>query len=145
MPDIAPLAHLFLERASERMGRRLSGFTNAAMDRLTAAPWPGNVRQLDNEIERAVALAAAETELVGPEMLSSDLRGPAGRSGGGDPVAAAITDWDLNRSVDRLKARMIVEAIRATGSKTRAAERLGIPRQSLQKMMKRLEITDADL
>ena len=56
-----------------------------------------------------------------------------------------ITDWDLNRSVDALKRGMIVAALRETGSKTRAAERLGIARQSLQKMMKRLKLTDADV
>ena len=49
-----------------------------------------------------------------------------------------IEDWNLNVSVDNMKRRMIMRAIGETGSKTRAAERLGIPRQSLQKMMKRL-------
>ena len=48
----------------------------------------------------------------------------------------------LNASVDSLKRRMIVDAIAETGSKTKAAERLGIPRQSLQKMMKRLNLKD---
>jgi transcriptional regulator with PAS, ATPase and Fis domain len=51
----------------------------------------------------------------------------------------------LNDSVDALKRRMILQALRDAGSKTRAAERLGIPRQSLQKMMKRLELTDDDV
>jgi DNA-binding NtrC family response regulator len=115
------------------------------MDRLVGASWPGNVRQLENEIERAVALAAADAEAVTEEMLSAELRSSSGVGGlaGGD--AGAITDWDMNRSVDHLKARMILEALREQGSKTRAAERLGIPRQSLQKMMKRLEISDDDV
>ena len=52
---------------------------------------------------------------------------------------------DMNRSVDALKRRMILDALRETGNKTRAAERLGIPRQSLQKMMKRLDLSEADL
>ena len=58
---------------------------------------------------------------------------------------AAIEDWDLNRSVDRLKRTMLIRAIREAGSKSGAAERLGIPRQSLQKMVKRLEISEAEL
>ena len=58
---------------------------------------------------------------------------------------APIEDWDLNRSVDRLKRNMLIRAIREVGSKSGAAERLGIPRQSLQKMVKRLEITDDEL
>ena len=71
--------------------------------------------------------------------------------GGDDAIAlvnsveAEIEDWDLNRSVDRLKRNMLIRAIREVGSKSGAAERLGIPRQSLQKMVKRLEITDDEL
>ena len=52
---------------------------------------------------------------------------------------------NLNRAVDGLKSRLIIESVREAGSKTRAAERLGIPRQSLQKMMKRLGIRDEDI
>jgi DNA-binding NtrC family response regulator len=49
-------------------------------------------------------------------------------------------DLPLNEAVDALKQQMILEAIQEMGSKTRAAEKLGIPRQSLQKMMKRLNL-----
>jgi len=142
--DIPPLAHHFLDEVGERMGRRMEGFTNAAMDRLVAAKWPGNVRQLENEIERAMALAPSTAEKVTEEMLSAELRGPVA-IGGEALESAPVTDWNLNNSVDRLKTRMILSALRDAGSKTRAAEQLGIPRQSLQKMMKRLEITDADV
>jgi two-component system response regulator HupR/HoxA len=143
--DVPALAHHFLDIASERMGRPLHGYTNAAMDRLVAYPWPGNVRQLENEIERAVALAPAGAEVVTEEMLSADLRGADRGAGTATGDGGAIVDWDMNRAVDRLKARMILEAVRETGSKTRAAEKLGIPRQSLQKMMKRLESSDEDV
>ena len=133
--DIPLLAHHFLERASRRMGRRLEGFTNAAMDRLVAHAWPGNVRELENEIERIAALAGDERR-VGVDMLSEAIRGapPAAP----DEPDALPQEWDLNRAVDALKARLIVEALRTTGNKSRAAEKLGIPRQSLQKMIKRL-------
>ncbi|MFO0691258.1 MAG: sigma-54 dependent transcriptional regulator [Myxococcota bacterium] len=82
-------------------------------------------------------------------------RGAGAESGGGGPGASAAgderagsavaLDWDLNRSVDALKRRMLIAAVRETGSKSAASEKLGIPRQSLQKMMKRLEITEAEL
>ncbi len=142
--DIPALAHHFLDKVSPRMGRKLAGFTNAAMDRLVAHDWRGNVRELENEIERIAALAGLE-ETIGVEMLSERIRGakPSAVQSGADVVP--LTDWDLNRSVDGLKRRMIIEAVRRDGSKTRAAERLGIPRQSLQKMMKRLEISDDDV
>jgi two-component system response regulator HupR/HoxA len=138
--DIPLLAHAFLDRSSRRMGRELKGFTNAAMDRLTGYQWSGNVRELENEIERIVALAG-RADAVGVEMLSEHIRGasptpPPAAPGDGSRIA------DLNQAVDALKRRMLIDAIRETGSKTRAAERLGIPRQSLQKMMKRLGIQD---
>jgi two-component system response regulator HupR/HoxA len=142
--DIPALAEHFLERASTRMGRKLENFTVAAMDRLVAYEWKGNVRELENELERIVALAGDET-VIGIDMLSEHIRGARPQVvPSGDPDAE-IVEWDLNRAVDALKRHMLVQAIRATGSKTRGAERLGIPRQSLQKMLKRLEIEDEEL
>lgn len=157
--DIPALAHHFLDVASARMNRKFTGFSNAAMDRLVAYAWPGNVRELANEIERTAALAGPE-ETIGLDDLSEHVReasrsepgpGPArGPESAGELALAAdaeapIGDWDLNRSVDRLKRAMLVRAIREVGSKSGAAERLGIPRQSLQKMVKRLGITEAEL
>jgi transcriptional regulator with PAS, ATPase and Fis domain len=72
-----------------------------------------------------------------------------GRGGGGPPggppQAAPRGEFStdglpLSEAVDALKRRMILEAIAETGSKTGASEKLGIPRQSLQKMMKRLDL-----
>ncbi len=139
--DIPLLAHHFLDKANARMARALGGFTNAAVDRLTAHAWSGNVRELENEIQRAVALANLDAETVSAEMLSEHLRGAAPAA----PSAAVAPplERELNRAVDALKRVMIDEALRQTGSKTKAAERLGIPRQSLQKMMKRLALGDA--
>jgi len=159
--DVPALAHAFLDSSAKKMKREFTGFSNAAMDRLVAFDWPGNVRELGNEIERAAALAGPGGT-IGLEDLSEHVRGPASRSGaasrsplgaegalpgrvGEDGLAGPIEDWDLNRAVDRLKRRMLVEAVREAGSKSRAAEKLGIPRQSLQKMMKRLEIGDDEL
>jgi two-component system response regulator HupR/HoxA len=131
--DIPLLAHHFLDFASRKMGRKIQGFTNSAMDRLVAYDWSGNVRELANEVERIVALAGG-ADTITEAMLSEHLRRASAASAGGD----APSEPSLNRAVDALKRRMIEEAIEQTGSKTRAAERLGIPRQSLQKMMKRL-------
>jgi two-component system response regulator HupR/HoxA len=140
--DVPLLAHHFLESANERMKRNLKGFSNAAMDALTSCAWRGNVRELENEVERIVALAGDE-EQISLEMLSKHVR--TAQHGGvvWNPGDEEIEDWNLNQSVDNMKRRMIVRAIQETGSKTRAAVRLGIPRQSLQKMMKRLGLTDA--
>ncbi|MCP5043661.1 MAG: sigma-54-dependent Fis family transcriptional regulator [bacterium] len=139
--DIPVLAHFFLEKANERIQRRLRGFGNAAMDLLTSYVWKGNVRELENEIERVVVLAGDE-EQVSVDMLSGHIRGGVALPSAAPESDQTIEAWNLNHAVDNMKRRMIVTAIRDTGSKTRAAERLGIPRQSLQKMMKRLGLTD---
>lgn len=131
--DVPLLAEHFLEAANRRMGREIRGFTNAAMERLDAHAWPGNVRELENEIERCVALAG-DADTIGLEMLSDPLRD-------GPPVPAAVPrDASLNEAVDSFKRAMIRDALEETGNKTGAARKLGIPRQSLQKMMKRLEM-----
>jgi len=137
--DIPALAHHFLDRANAKMRRSLEGFTNAAMDRLCAHLWYGNVRELENEIQRAVALAGDE-KVIGAEMLSEHVRAPTPAQGAQGVVLPAETD--LNRALDALKAAMIQEALKSAGNVTRAAEKLGVPRQSLQKMVKRLGLRE---
>jgi two-component system response regulator HupR/HoxA len=136
--DIPLLAHHFLDFSNQKMNRKIKGFTNAAMDCLCGHLWSGNVRELENEIERAVALAG-DAEMVTAEMFSDYIRGTPAAS---VPADLEPSDGSLNHAVDELKRRMILKAIHETGSKTRAAEKLGIPRQSLQKMMKRLALND---
>jgi len=138
--DIPPLAHHFLDLANRKMGRQLGGYTNSAMDRLVGYGWSGNVRELENEIERTVALSG-DAVTISADMLSERIRG-APPAAAADPVNDVPGDLDLNRAVDALKQRLIAHALREAGSKTRAAERLGIPRQSLQKMMKRLGLKE---
>jgi transcriptional regulator with PAS, ATPase and Fis domain len=94
---------------------------------LRGYPFPGNVRELENEIERAVALAD-DGRPIGAEHLSDRIRQA------GETPAASLT---LNEAIERLKVRMIDDALRECGSKTRAAERLGLSRQSLQQMLRR--------
>jgi two-component system response regulator HupR/HoxA len=133
--DVPALAHHFLDIANQEMKRELKGFTNAAMDAMVRYRWAGNVRELENEIKRTVVLAG-DASMVSDEMLSEHIRGaPIRMIPSGD---LPITGLRLNDAVDALKQQMILEAIEEMGSKTRAAEKLGIPRQSLQKMMKRL-------
>jgi DNA-binding NtrC family response regulator len=65
--DIAPLANAFLKRFSSQANRSLRGFTAAAAERLSSFDWPGNIRQLQNEIQRAVLLSE------GPDIDAADL------------------------------------------------------------------------
>jgi transcriptional regulator with PAS, ATPase and Fis domain len=123
--DIPALAEHFLRVYRERARRAIPSVSAAALRSLRAYPFPGNVRELENEIERAVALAD-DGQPIGPEHLSERIRNA--------PAAGPKT---LNEAVEQLKRRMIEDALRECGSKTRAAERLGLTRQSLQQMLRR--------
>ena len=126
--DIPTLADHFLRKYRTRARRAVPSISPEALRFLRAYPFPGNVRELENEIERAVVLAD-DGEPVRPEHLSERVRhGVAAPSGG------ART---LNDAIEELKRRMIEDALRECGSKTRAAERLGLTRQSLQQMLRR--------
>ncbi|HXG16462.1 MAG TPA: sigma-54 dependent transcriptional regulator [Calidithermus sp.] len=125
--DIPALAEHFLRLYRQRARRVVSGFTPEALAALRAYPFPGNVRELENEIERAVMLADPG-QPVGVLHLSERIQGTAG---------AATSRPGLAEAIEALKRRMIEDALRECGSKTRAAERLGISRQSLQQMLRR--------
>jgi len=125
--DIPSLAEHFLRVYRERARRAVPAISSEAMRCLCAYPFPGNVRELENEIERAVALADPGRP-IGPEHLSVRVR--EGAEKGAPPRT-------LGEAIEQLKRRMIEDALRECGSKTRAAERLGLSRQSLQQMLRR--------
>jgi len=130
--DIPLIAHCLLDRACRRLGRNVTRIEKDAMKLMESYPWPGNVRELENEIERAVMLT--DSDAITPQTLSDRLRGKAGPK-----VAARQDAGGLMEAVDNLKRSMIREALaQADDNKTKAAEQLGLTRQSLQQMMKRL-------
>jgi two-component system response regulator HupR/HoxA len=126
--DVASLAEHFLRIYRERTRRAVPSISHEALRLLRAYPFPGNVRELENEIERAVTLADAG-QPIGPDHLSDRIRQ--------SQAVAAEAPVTLNDAIERLKRQMIEDALRECGSKTRAAERLGLTRQSLQQMLKR--------
>lgn len=127
--DILPLARAFLKRFAAQANRVLSDFTNEACERLRRYDWPGNVRQLQNEIQRTVLMC--EGQLVEPTDLSvSETAG-----GPGDPSSDNLT---LMEAMERNK---IVEVLRETGgNKLETAKRLGIGRQTLYNKIKAYQI-----
>jgi DNA-binding NtrC family response regulator len=123
--DIMPLANAFLKRFSGQANRPLRGFTPAAIDRLTNFDWPGNVRQLQNEIQRAVLLS--EGDMVDASDLSVTRAKP-------DAMESSDTNFTLLEGVER---NAIVQMLKETnGNKLEAAKRLGIGRQTLYNKIK---------
>jgi transcriptional regulator with PAS, ATPase and Fis domain len=126
--DVPALAEHFLRQACRHARRAIPSIAPEALRLLRSYPWPGNVRELENEIERAVALAEDGRPLA-PAHLSDRIATANG--------AAAPASRRLNDAVEALKRQMIEDALRECGSKTRAAEQLGLSRQSLQQMLRR--------
>ncbi len=123
--DIMPLANAFLKRFAGQANRAIRGFTPAAIERLTSFEWPGNVRQLQNEIQRAVLLS--EGDMVDASDLSVTRARP-------DNVESQDTNFTLLEGVER---NAIVQMLKETnGNKLEAAKRLGIGRQTLYNKIK---------
>jgi len=127
------LARHFLSLFAGRMGRRSLGFDKDALDFLKAYNWPGNVRQLKNEMER-LAIVLGDGEVVIPAQLSEVIQQAAMLSGSNH--GARMRD-----SLDTIQRKMVLEALQKYGwNKTRAAEDLGITRRGLIKMIERYEL-----
>ncbi len=120
--DIPLLATHFLGRYAKENGKAITGFADAALERLTRYHWPGNVRELENAIERAVVVCRGDT--VRPEDLSSAIV-PA-QSADGVPAIPGTTLAELERYA-------ILKTLELTGGATsRAAEMLGISPRKIQ-------------
>ena len=123
--DIMPLANSFLKRFAAQANRTLRGFSPAALDRLTSFDWPGNVRQLQNEIQRAVLLSEG-TELNVSDLSISDVKVVH--------LEGHDTNFTLLEGVER---NAIIQMLKETGgNKFETAKRLGIGRQTLYNKIK---------
>jgi DNA-binding NtrC family response regulator len=123
--DIIPLAAAFLKRFASQANRTLRGFTPQAMDRLTSFDWPGNIRQLQNEIQRAVLLSEGP-DIDAPDLSVSDIKII--------PSEGHDTAFTLLEGVER---NAIIQMLRETGgNKLETAKRLGIGRQTLYNKIK---------
>jgi formate hydrogenlyase transcriptional activator len=131
--DIQLLVHFFVSRLSRRMQKRIRAVPKHAMEALVNANWPGNIRELENFIERCVILTQGE-ELNVP---LSELR----KSGARTVVSSATT-------FEQAERQAILDALKSASGRIAgnggAAERLGLKRTTLQNKMRRLNITRAD-
>jgi DNA-binding NtrC family response regulator len=139
--DIEPLARHFLTSSIARTGRvDVVGFAPDALEILRAHPWPGNVRSLENTVERAVLLTAGP--LVTAEDLPERMRQLAAPAPSARPAATSgplpESGIDLRSVVESYENDLIVQALERTGrNKNRAAQLLGLNRTTLVEMLKR--------
>lgn len=129
--DIAELAIHFIAKYGSAGAR----FSARALTVLRNHHWPGNVRQLENEIRRALLLSEGKIET---EHLSPELSAPVGAERHAESQGAL----DLHGQVAALEKRLVTAALQASaGNQSRAARELGVSRFGLQKMISRLRIT----
>ena len=133
--DIPLLVHYFVSRLTRRMQKNIRTIPKASMEALIQAPWHGNIRELENFIERAVILSPGEElKLPAFELKTS---APRSSSSSSSPAAA--------QTFEETERQAIVDALKAASGRVSgpggAAERLGLKRTTLQNKMRKLGIT----
>lgn len=130
--DVLPLARRFLGEFGERFGRLPRAFSTLAEDALSGHDYPGNIRELRNRVERAVALA--EGDWIGPGDLFPERLPERAR-------AVHAPGMSLSEARDSAERRAILDALAATGGDVaQAALRLDVSRSTLFEKVKRLNI-----
>jgi two-component system response regulator PilR (NtrC family) len=136
--DIPMLVAHFIKKLSHEVGRPVRGVTPEALAVLEQYHWPGNIRELENVVERAIVLGSSE--LLEPDALPASLRRPRDRHD--VPLELPAEGIDLEAMLDRIEHRYMQLALeRVGGVQTRAAELLHVSfrqfRYKLQKFHQR--------
>ncbi len=134
--DVELLARLFVRRDAPSLNPRVTSLGDAALARLQACTWPGNVRQLENVIRRSLLLHDQDGAELDEIVFADDEAG--------HPVVPADEPWSsgggsLRERMAEQERNLIAQAVReAGGNLSLAAERLGVPRTTLLGRMRRL-------
>jgi DNA-binding NtrC family response regulator len=151
--DIPPLVDHFREKYNRKLGRKVESVSPAALDLMIRYPWAGNIRELENFMERLVLFA--DGPVIGDRDLPAELRELAGRPSPAEeakplqkpaPPLEGASLKDLVRSAsEALERELITKALKVTGGNvTQAAERLKISRKTLQVKMKDLGLREPE-
>ena len=128
--DIIPLAKYFLDRHVREMKRRKRKFSQKAIETMRCYLWPGNIRELDNAIARAVVLGVEEE-------ISADLLG----LGGNKDELEELDNLPYHEALDRFSTHILEQAMRRSNwSQTKAAELLDLQRSYLSRLLKQKNI-----
>jgi DNA-binding NtrC family response regulator len=146
--DIMLLAHRFLARYSHELGKQIVGFTKEAEARIARYPFPGNVRELQNVVERGVVLARGQL-ITEDELPASLLDAPAAKQAHIAPAATdAAAPWvpmTLEQAMREPERQILLRALAANHwNRVKTAEQLGVNRTTLYKKLKALNIEPGD-
>lgn len=130
--DIPLLANHFLRKYNERLTKNINGISDEAMEQLKKYDYPGNVRELENLIERTVALEGGATIL--PESLPPIVNTPSGRKmASSHEIQVNDEGVDLEKVIGQIEKELLIKAIhQANGVKKKAAKLLNISFRSMR-------------
>jgi len=135
--DIPLLAIHFLDKYNKRINKNVSGITDEAMKCLERYEWPGNVRQLENEIERAVTLVEDNT-FIKPADLSEEVYKYVENT---QTIQLLTRKTSLKDAIEELERKFILDVLKESNwNQTLASKELGLSRQGLIKKMKRYNL-----
>jgi len=139
--DIVRLTEYFLNRANERHRRHVTGIDPQTLGLMKNYSWPGNIRELENLVERMVIVKG--TGMLMPTDLPASVRTPRTTPASGSPIPELPESGaDLKTILDAVEERMIGEALERTGgNKNRAAELLGLNRTTLVEKLRRRRVS----
>jgi two-component system response regulator AtoC len=143
--DVPLLAAHFVEKHARALRRTMAGFEPEALRRLAGYGWPGNVRELENAVERAVAVSSGDR--VGVADLPPEIAAATPAGGALDPAALAKLPYReaVAEARDRTSRDYLVALLAEFGGNvTRAAERAGMERESLHRLLRRYGIRSDD-
>ncbi|EPR30583.1 two component, sigma54 specific, transcriptional regulator, Fis family [Alkalidesulfovibrio alkalitolerans DSM 16529] len=130
--DIRMLAEHFIRRIGRDVGKEVTGFTPEALAHLESYPWPGNIRELENRLRRAVILAGSS------RLTAEDLGFGEGNNMDG---ALRFADKTLKEARAMVEKKMVLAALaRFEGNIVKASEALGISRPTMYDLLKKHEI-----
>lgn len=134
--DIGLFVEHFLERFATQEAKAIRGMTVKALDAMTRAPWPGNVRQLEHEVQRLVHLCANGAVIDSTMLIDSG-------ETVSDETEDVLAELDFEARIQALETEMILKALeQSRGVQRKAAELLGISRNRLARKLKELDIQD---
>jgi two-component system response regulator PilR (NtrC family) len=137
--DIPLIAEHFLAKYTEQMEKEITGIAHESMELLVHHDWPGNIRELENAMERAVALEVSPAIL--PESLPASIRGEAPRAAALPVEGLPESGFDLEAHVKEIEMSYIAEALkRAGGVQVKAAELLGMSFRSFRYYVKKYNL-----
>jgi len=132
--DISMLANYFVAKYADKCNRKVVGISAAAKELLARYDWPGNIRELENAIERAVVLGMTD-QILPEDLPEAILEGSA--------AEAVVTASGYHEVVSSTKKQIIIDAMKkVNGSYTAAAKLLGLHPNYLHRLVRNLNLRD---